>query len=130
MDPATVESRLRGEGKQTNLSRTAHGGAATHVPSTRCPDSKYGSFSAQQAGPGRAIQWGAYPNGSVKATRFVVDVYVGSRRVDHKDQSYAPHGSVSARDVAGKHGQSFTLSGTAWSGSKNTLTFTLRCKIA
>ncbi len=94
------------------------------------PQSQYGNFSAQQAGPGQSIQWGAYPNRSIKVTRFIVDVYVGARRVDHKDQSYAPHGSVSATDVRGRRGQDFSLTGTSYDGAMNTLTFTLRCKIA
>jgi hypothetical protein len=33
-------------------------------------------------------------------------------------------------NVANKGGQAFWLSDTAWAGSKNTLTFALRCKIA
>ncbi len=94
------------------------------------PHSQYGNFSAQQAGPGQSIQWGAYPNSSIRATRYVVDVYVGAVRFDHKDQNYAPHGSVPATTVRGKRGQSFSLTGTAWDGSRNTLTFYLQCKIA
>lgn len=65
-----------------------------------------------------------------QASRYVINVYVGSRRVDHKDQSYAPHGSVSATDVRGRAGQSFSLSGVVYAGTKNTLTFGLSCKIA
>ena len=93
-------------------------------------ESRYGNFSAQQSGPGKSIQWGAYPNSSVNATRYVVDVYVGSRRVDHKDQDYAPHGSVSATDVKGRSGQKFILSGTVYDGPENTLVFSLQCVIA
>jgi hypothetical protein len=92
------------------------------------PSSKYGNFSAQQSGPGASIQWGIYPN--VAASRYVVDVYVGNRRVDHKDQAYPPHGSVSATDVRGKGGQVFGISGQAWDGNKNTLVFQLQCHIA
>jgi hypothetical protein len=94
------------------------------------PHSQYGNFTAQQAGPSQSIQWGAYPNRSLKATRFVIDLYIGSTRFDHKDQNYAPHGSVPATAVRGKRGQSFSMAGTAWDGSRNTLTFSLRCTIA
>jgi hypothetical protein len=59
--------------------------------------SKYGNYSAQQAGPGRSIQWGIYPN--FAASHYTVNVFMGSRRVDDKDQSYPPHGSVNAVDV-------------------------------
>lgn len=89
------------------------------------PSTRWGSFSAQQAGPGLGIQWGAYPNHS--ATRYVVDVYVGNRRVDAKDQTYPPHGSVSATDV--RPGQIFRLTGTVYDGS-DTLVFTLQCRIS
>jgi hypothetical protein len=117
------------------LAGTSACAAEYRAPQGNCspsynPHSQYGNFSAQQTGPGQSIQWGAYPNSSVKATRFVVDVYVGSNRFDHKDQTYAPHGSVPATAVKGKRGQSFSMTGTAWDGSKNTLTFSLRCTIA
>lgn len=92
------------------------------------PTSKYGRFSAQQRGPGAPIQWGIYPN--MAATRFVVDVYVGSHRVDRKDQNYPPHGSVSAADVRGRARQIFRISGTAWDSDQNTLAFTLQCYVA
>jgi hypothetical protein len=67
-------------------------------PSYEAP-SELGSFSAQQRGPGAPIQWGIYPN--YPATRYIVDIFVGKGKVDGKNQAYPPHGSVSARDVAG-----------------------------
>jgi hypothetical protein len=90
--------------------------------------SKLGSFSAQQSGPGASIQWGIYPN--YPAARFVVDVFAGSRKVDHKDQNYPPHGSVNAKDVAGKSGQDFTVSGQITDAKNNLLNFQLKCVIA
>ena len=71
------------------------------------------------------IQWGAYPNYS--ATRYVVDVYVGTRRVDHKDQTYPPHGSVATTDI--RVGQTFKMTGTVYNGS-DTLVFVLQCRIS
>ncbi len=106
-----------------------HGPLGNCYPSYNA-GSAYGNFSAQQSGPGGGIQWGAYPNSSVKATRYLVDVYVGTKRVDHKDQNYAPHGSVSYKDVAGRAGQIFALTGAVYNGSSNTLLFTLQCKIS
>src|SRR3954454_142285 len=90
--------------------------------------SKLGSFSAQQSGPGASIQWGIYPN--YPASRFVVDVFAGSKKVDHKDQAYPPHGSVNARDVAGRSGQDFTVSGQITDVKNNQLNFQLKCVIA
>ena len=96
-------------------------------PEYRAP-SKYGSFSAQQSGPGASIQWGIYPN--YPATRYVADVYVGSTRFDHKDQNYPPHGSVPSRVVRGKGGQDFTVSGVIYDGHGNRLNYRLACVIA
>jgi hypothetical protein len=87
--------------------------------------SKYGNYSAQQAGPGRSIQWGIYPN--FAASHYTVDVFMGSRRVDHKDQSYPPHGSVNAVDV--RHHVDFTVSGTITRG-KDHVYFDLTCTTA
>ncbi len=36
-----------------------------------------------------------------------VDVFVGSRRVDHKTQPYEPHGTVNPKDA--KHGRIFHI---------------------
>ncbi|WP_214404725.1 hypothetical protein [Pseudonocardia lacus] len=90
--------------------------------------SKLGSFSAQQRGPGAAIQWGIYPN--YPATRYIVDIFVGRQKVDGKNQAYPPHGSVSARTVAGKSGQDFTASGQIFDAKGNVLNFQLKCVIA
>ena len=114
---------------------TTTGGCAVEVsppkgdcsPSYAAP-SEYGSFSAQQSGPGAPIQWGIYPNYPV--ARFVVDVLVGSRRVDHKDQNYPPHGSVSATDVRGRSGEDLTVSGQITDAKGNALNFQLKCVIA
>jgi hypothetical protein len=69
-----------------------------------------GTISAQQAGPGESIQWGVYPN--EPAVRYVVDVYMNKTRVDSKDQSYPPHGSVSKKQVVS--GGIFRLEGRAF----------------
>jgi hypothetical protein len=84
-----------------------------------------GSLSAQQRGPGYGVQWGVYPKAS--ADRYVVNVYVGDKRVDAKDQGYPPHGSVNARDV--KSGASFRLEGEIHSPNL-VQTFFLQCELA
>jgi hypothetical protein len=60
--------------------------------------------------------------------RFVVDVYVNNRRVDHKDQNYPPHGSVNAADV--RTGYIFRLEGNATNGAGDVAYFYLTCKAA
>ena len=90
------------------------------------PENELGSISAQQFGPGYGIQWGVYPK-QVAAT-YVVDVYMNNRRVDHKQQSYPPHGSVNARDVVS--GGVFRLEGSATNGAGDVAYFFLTCKAA
>jgi len=46
-----------------------------------------------------------------------VDVYVGSRRIDHKSQNYAPHGSVSPKDA--KRGSTFYITATHHATANN-----------
>lgn len=92
------------------------------------PHSTYGNFSVQQAGHNRSIQWGMYPN--VSATRYVLDVYAGPKKVDRKNQNYAPHGSVSRSDATRYSGYQLLIIGDTYDASKNTLHFELRCVIA
>jgi hypothetical protein len=103
--------------------------ADTGSPSTSCsprfePSSKYGQLSVQQRSPCSSIQWGFYPN--VPVAHFTVDVYVGSRRVDHKSQNYPPHGSVNVKDVV--KGGTFSMNGEATNPKGDILVFGLRCR--
>ena len=41
------------------------------------------------------IQWGTYPK--LPAEKYIVGVYIGEKKVDGKNQSYAPHGSLPAK---------------------------------
>ncbi|QXJ23083.1 hypothetical protein AGRA3207_004198 [Actinomadura graeca] len=64
-----------------------------------------------QTSPGGSVAWGIYMHDpSENAGPWVVDVYVGNRRVDHKTQNYPPHGSVAPRDA--KSGRIFTIKAT------------------
>jgi hypothetical protein len=46
------------------------------------------------------VAWGIYMyDPSANAGPWTVDVFVNQRRVDHKVQNYAPHGSVSPTDA-------------------------------
>lgn len=90
------------------------------------PENELGSLSAQQRGPGHGIQWGVYPR--VAGTRFVVDVFVNNRRVDHKDQVYPPHGSVNRRAI--RSGDIFRLEGQATNARGDVAIFYLVCRAA
>lgn len=51
-----------------------------------------------QFGPSGHVQW-YVRDFADNGGRWLADVYVGKRRVDHKDQSYQPHGSISPIDL-------------------------------
>ncbi|MDN4612867.1 hypothetical protein P5G50_00265 [Leifsonia sp. F6_8S_P_1B] len=92
----------------------------------------HGRFAIQQAGRNQSVQWGVYPSADIqaRARRYKLDVYVGSRRVDSKTQAYAPHGSISQRDVSGKNGQIVKISGTVSDAASNILYLTVQCHLA
>lgn len=56
-------------------------------------ENELGRLAVQQPGPRTTVAWGVYPK--LPAARYVVSVYAGARKVDGKDQDYAPHGSLS-----------------------------------
>jgi hypothetical protein len=88
-------------------------------------DSVYGRLTVQQRGPGQSIQWGIQPK--VSYNQITVSVFVGSRRVDGKTQTYDPHGSISTRDF--RSGDLVTIEGTA-KDDRGTLIFKGYCKAA
>ena len=98
-------------------------------PSYQAP-SKFGRFAAQQAGPGAAIQWGAYPGPKYRGNRYEVAVYLGGVKVDSKSQAYAPHGSVSAQRAKKYAGKTFEYQGKVKRGPKLLLEFSLQCTVA
>lgn len=102
-------------------------GSPQHSCSPRFePSNEYGRITAQQRGQGSGIQWGVYPN--VPAVRFVSDVYINNWRIDHKDQSYPPHGSVPASQI--DTGDIFRLEGQAFNAKGDVGIFYLTCKAA
>jgi hypothetical protein len=66
-----------------------------------------------------------YP--TTPAARYIVNVYVGSKRVDSKNQDYPPHGSVNARDV--RSGAMFRLEGEMQNPNQ-IQKFFLQCELA
>jgi hypothetical protein len=97
---------------------------------------KLGRLSVQQKGPGTSIQWGAYPN--LPAEKYIVGVYIGDKKVDGKNQSYAPHGSLPGR-IQDKHGRSvrtyktgqiFKISGTSYDAKGGVVQkFYIKCRL-
>jgi hypothetical protein len=76
------------------------------------------------------VAWGIYMyNPKLDAGPWVVNVYVGSRRVDHKSQDYAPHGSVNPKDA--KKGKTFHITAThhATANGKNYVNVPNECVI-
>ena len=88
------------------------------------PSNEYGRLTAQQSGPGAALQWGVHPR--VPGIRYVVDVYVADQRVDHKDQISPPHGSVPADAIL--PGDTFRLEGQVVTSRGSAGSFFLTCK--
>jgi hypothetical protein len=85
-----------------------------------------GSFTAKQPGPGAPVDWGIYPD--YPALRFELQVYVGNRLVDEREQTTPPSGTI--RDVSGAAGQDLTVAGRLLDGKHNTLEFRLQCVLA
>lgn len=86
--------------------------AAAKIPSCHAITYKgnAGAIHVQNSKNG-TVAWGIYMyNAKLDAGPWNVDVYVGSRRVDHKSQNYAPHGSVDPKDA--KKGKIFHITAT------------------
>lgn len=108
------------------VASTSAGSTSAECSPNFTPSNSLGAISAQQLGRGFGIQWGIYPK--VPAVRYVVDVFVDSRRVDHKDQAYPPHGSVSAGDLRAR--SVFRLEGQAINARGDRGFFYLTCRTA
>jgi hypothetical protein len=73
-------------------------------PPRSCASAKFrgnaGTIFIQHKPGQTRIQWGIYFYGKnanpLQYGPWKVDVYVNGKRYDHKDQYYAPHGSISA----------------------------------
>jgi hypothetical protein len=65
------------------------------------------------------VAWGIYLyNAKLNKGPWIVDVYVAKRRVDHKDQTYPPHGSVNPKDA--KKGKIFHITAKHYADSNHT----------
>lgn len=104
-------------------------GITSCVPSV-IGNPRYGNFSIQQNAPGGFVQWGTYPSAAYAGDWYVVSIYVEGKKgaVDVKRQPYAPHGSVNPVDL--RPGKVLTIIGKVTRGTKVTLEFILRCRIA
>jgi hypothetical protein len=72
-----------------------------------------------QTSPSGTVVWGIYMyNRELDTGPWTVDAYVGKRRVDHKSQNYAPHGSVNPVDA--KKGAVFRITATHYATANQT----------
>ena len=89
------------------------------------PANENGRLVARQPGPGAGVRWSVHPR--LPALRYVVDVYVDDRRVDHQDRISAPHGVVAPDLIRG--GEVFRLEGRA-ATLRGVGSFVLACRAA
>jgi hypothetical protein len=95
-------------------------------------ENKLGRLSVSQRGPKSTVRWGAFPK--LPASRYVVQIYVGSKVVDGKNQYYQPHGSLPWKNRRGqimyKSGQVFKLVGTSYDAKGNVVQkFFIKCRL-
>jgi hypothetical protein len=105
--------------------------AAAKIPS--CHSITYkGSAGAirVQTSKNGYVAWGIYMyNSKLDAGPWNVDVYVGSRRADHRDQNYAPHGSVDPKDAKKEKTFHITATHHADANGKNYVNVPNECVI-
>lgn len=90
-----------------------------------------GGLKVQQKGKGQAISWGIYVAGQYKSgTVWTVTVRANGTKIDSKNQSYEPHGSVNAARAKKYSGKTLEISGTAVHKKDDVLTFSGKCTIA
>ncbi|MCW2855783.1 MAG: hypothetical protein JWR52_1398 [Marmoricola sp.] len=92
--------------------------------------SKFGRFSAQQAGRGYPIPWGAHPSPTYTGNWYRIKVYAGGVKIDDKNQNYPPHGMMGGPRALKYSGKIFEFSGDVTRAGKIVLVFDLRCRIA
>ncbi len=90
-------------------------------------ENKLGRLAVQQRGPGSSVAWGAYPK--LPAERYRVSVYAGGRKVDGKNQTYPPHGSIPGNRY--QSGQAFRIEGKSFDSKGGVVqTFFIKCTLA
>lgn len=104
-----------------------YGGYKSCVPYYKA-DSQIGNFTIQQQGPGRSLQWGAYPYREFTGTWYNLSVYANGVKIDSKSQSYAPHGSVGQDKAIKYRGKVLQISGKI-TRANDAITFTIGCVI-
>jgi hypothetical protein len=97
---------------ETAITRAHYSNAPAALPSCRHITYRGNAgYIAVQTSKSGYVAWGIYMyNPKLDAGPWNVNVYVGTRRVDHKEQNYAPHGSVNPKDA--KKGKAFHISAT------------------
>lgn len=79
-------------------------GVPADVPScspSRLSQGPHGFVDFQQQSSGSRVNWVVRADNQEFQTngQWMIDVFSDGRRVDHKEQNYAPHGSVHPNDV-------------------------------
>lgn len=92
-------------------------------------ESTMGTIAVDQAGPQQKVYW------TVRATVpdgvYLVDVYIGTHRVDHKKQAYPPHATIPLNQDAGlPSGAVLLITGTFTPVNDDPQEFYLRCLLA
>lgn len=105
------------------------GGRDECSPSHVVKDEELGEIVVQQAGKNKAISWGFKAKKKYRGARYKLKVYLGGRKVDDKNQEYAPHGSQNAARAKKYSGKIFEIVGTAKKDG-DTINYEVRCYIA
>ena len=105
------------------------GGRDECSPSHSVEYEELGEIVVQQAGKNKAIAWGVKAKKRYRDARFKLKIYAGDRKVDDKNQDYAPHGSQNAARAKKYSGKVLQIVGTAKKDG-DTVDFDVRCHIA
>ena len=83
----------------------------------------------QQRGRNDSIAWGFVAEERYRGAHYKLKIYAGGRKIDGKNQNYAPHGSVRAATARKYSGKVFRILGTAeQDGDK--VDYDVKCHIA
>lgn len=108
---------ITGGGMSSHVGGLWRDSVANGTPTAETPSCSAATFPGDagevsvQTSPNGTVAWGIYMyDPSANDGPWVVDVFINTRRVDHKEQDYAPHGSVNPADAPS--GSTFHLDAT------------------
>jgi hypothetical protein len=125
---ARVSAKATTAGLVVSGGMAAQGTASAAVPATDLPSCRAITYRGPdgaiyvQTSPDGYVAWGIYMyNGALDSGPWWVDVYVGNKRVDHKQpprQVYAPHASLPPK--LAKKGSVFRISALHYANANRT----------